>query len=103
MKIELPHIGYTVHIKDRRVSKRAASTMHAATERMSAHSATIYIPLPLKRQDEPTLVHEIIHVLQYICESKHIDFVQEQEHMAYIANHIFNRALGYHYVVPKAS
>lgn len=76
--------------------------MRAATERDSRDSATIYIPLPVSRNDMPTLVHEIIHVLQYICESRHVDFIQEQEHMAYIANHIFNQATGFHYV-PIAS
>lgn len=98
MKVYLPHINYTVLIKKRGVCKKAPAWMKAVAEKTSPNSATIYIKLPISRNDYPTLVHELIHVLQYICASRNIDFTAEQEHMAYIGNYIFNKATGFHYV-----
>ena len=71
----------------------------AITKRDTSNQSTIYINLPLKEKDSGSLIHEIVHVLQYICEARHIDFISEMEHTAYIAHYIFNKATGYEYSI----
>lgn len=48
--------------------------------------------MPIEEHDLSTLVHEIIHALQFICDDRGIEFTDEMEHMAYVADYIFRCA-----------
>lgn len=37
----------------------------------------------------PWIAHELIHVLQILCDKINANFVNEQEHMAYIMHYLF--------------
>ncbi len=102
MKIKIPHIGYTVTIQDIKTAKGEARDFLskgylACAHRVDLNNSTIYVTLPIKVKDHATLGHEIIHVLQHICDSRGIEFIHEQEHIAYIYQYIFNEATGYKY------
>lgn len=88
MKIELPHLGYTVLIKPRKYHKKSPEWMVACTERTDEHTSTIFMDPPYEPGD---LAHEITHVLQYLCGDRGIDFVREEEHMAYIMHYLMGR------------
>jgi hypothetical protein len=45
------------------------------------------------------VAHEIVHALQFICESRNIDMVAEQEHIGYMMNYIMNEFIGVKYNV----
>lgn len=103
-KVVISHIGYTIYLKDiRKPSKLVKDIMkdksynwRACCEK-STHSSTIYMILPVKTVNIPTLCHELIHVFQNICESKGIDFVQEKEHISYLYQYTLNELLGLEY------
>ena len=43
------------------------------------------------------VAHELIHVLQFICADRNMDFVREQEHMAYIMHYLMGKVYGHTY------
>ncbi len=96
MKIELPHIGYTVIVKQRKAYPGRDSSF-ALCERTDLNTSTIYIETPVPRKRDSTLAHELTHVLRNICEDRDMYFQEEREHMAYIMQYLMNRILGYKY------
>lgn len=84
-------------VKNRKTHTTSPSWMYYVTEKNSPHMSTIYMDTPIKRVDIPSLAHEVTHVLQYICESRGIEFEKEQEHMAYIMGYIMSKILGTEY------
>lgn len=95
MKVYLPHINYTVFIKTFEKSPKELSSAKAYTAKgADGKSCVMYLP---KKVTPGTVVHEVVHVLRYICEDKNMSFLLEEEHMAYIAQYITNEALGYEY------
>ena len=101
MEIQIKHLGYTVKVKPRKSHKTSPEWMLFVTERTDANTSTIFIDSPVKTSDIPSVIHEIVHVLQYLCADRGIDFSQEQEHTAYIAQHILNEILDYKYIFTK--
>ena len=103
MKILIPHLGYTVYIKDKKLAKGLVKNylvkMEACRETINNNSSIIWIKLPIKPIDVPTLAHEVIHVLQHIAKEKDIDFIKEEEHFAYLMHFILNTTLGYEYYI----
>lgn len=97
MRIYLPHLHYTVHVKERE-SFKGKTDFIAVCVRDDDRNSTIYIKKPIKKWAHGTLVHEVIHALQFICESRNIDFLQEQEHVGYLAQYIFNKITGHSYI-----
>lgn len=94
MKIYLPHINYTVHTRVFKYHARVPNA-RAYVKRTDKNSCIIYLP---KRTSSSDLAHELIHVLQYICTDRDMDFVQEQEHMGYIMHYLMGRIRGYEWV-----
>ena len=99
MKIKIPHIHYEVEVLDIKKSKGIAKDMLAdkfvaVTEYLN-HKSIIYINLPIKTKDIPTLCHELVHVLQNICRDKRITFINEEEHTAYIFQFLLDTIMGY--------
>ncbi|MDE2102083.1 MAG: hypothetical protein KGL39_32860 [Patescibacteria group bacterium] len=73
--------------------KKDHESAQAYVKHMCKGEVKIVLPFPLGEKRHNVLVHEIIHVLQYICEDSTIDFVAEMEHMAYIADWLFDAIL----------
>lgn len=101
MKIYIPHIHYTLKVKDvskaKSYVKELLKTKVACFHKEDNFNGCIYIKLPIKNFEVPLLAHEVIHCLQHICETRNIDFVDEKEHMAYLMSWILNEILGYRY------
>lgn len=58
---------------------------------LCADEYQLVLKLPIKGKVTAShLVHEIIHILQYIVEDNHMNFIHEREHLAYIAGYIFD-------------
>lgn len=87
--IKIPHLGDTTIV----VSKKLKGDLDDAdgyAKRMCAGEYELVVRLPIKgKVTAAHLVHEIIHILQYIVEDNHMDFLNEREHMAYIAGYLF--------------
>lgn len=101
MKIKINHIGYTVTIKKRQdflKSERYDSSFDrcpCVCERADSNNSIIYIDNPKK--NIVSLAHEVLHVIQYICSDRHIDFIDEKEHCAYMLHYILNTIIGDEY------
>ena len=95
MKVYFPHINYTVHIlRLRKVPKTLGSAQAYTAKGKDNKSCAIYVP---KRVAPGIAAHEVVHALRYICEARHMDFMLEEEHMAYVAQHLVNQILGWEY------
>lgn len=67
-------------------------------KRDDENSCSMYFK-PKVRAD--LIVHEITHVLRYLCVDRYMLFDDESEHMAYISQYLFNRINGLTYKKPK--
>lgn len=94
MKIYLPHINYTVHVLT--LKKGPFENTKAYTEKgANGRSCAVYLP----KKPTPSLVaHELMHVIRYICKDRHMDFLLEEEHLAYTMQYLMGRVLGYEYI-----
>ncbi len=102
MKIFIPHIFYTVYVKDIKKTKGDAKEFldrgfTACAEKVDKNTSNIYIEFPVTPKSHGTVLHEVIHVIGHICQDRDISFINEEEHVAYIAQYIFNRITGYEY------
>ena len=100
----IPHLAYTVKIiinPKEFYGKHASSLMMA--ENTDRSTATIFLrcPIPKNRQVIPTLAHEVMHVLQYICQNRAIKMEEESEHMGYLMQYILANILGFTIGVTK--
>lgn len=50
-----------------------------------------------KPENFPLIAHEVMHVIQQICEKFGMTVETEQEHTAYMMSYILNQLLGYDY------
>jgi hypothetical protein len=92
-KIYLPHIHYTVHVKQMTVPPEGVLHAKAYVLREDENSCTVF--LDKKKIVAGDLAHEIVHVLQFICGDRNINFVLEQEHTAYIMQYLMGKIMGY--------
>jgi hypothetical protein len=92
-KIFIPHLNYTVWVRPIRAKRpERIPNAIAYVEKINNRRCDVYLPL----DDTPgSLAHELTHALQFICEARHIDFVNEQEHMGYLMQWMTGRILGY--------
>lgn len=88
MKIYLPHLNYTVYVRRFKKPPKEAPNALAYTKSDDMYSSTIFVSKKMRLQD---IAHELVHVLQFICVDKSMDFIQEQEHMAYIMGFLFKK------------
>lgn len=88
--LKLPHLNYTIVVEKKKKGDRDESD--AYTKRVSVEESLICLPLPITGPvRQAHLVHEIMHVLQNICEGDNMNFLEEREHMAYIAGWLFTQ------------
>lgn len=90
MRIYLPHINYYVQVK----FLSGKTVFKAVTKKDSENQCTIFLS-KREKNNSPLIAHELVHVLQFICDSRLIDFVHEQEHLGYIMQFLLGRILGY--------
>lgn len=95
-KIIIPHLGYTVNVKLPTKNKPLANAI-AWVEYETNNECSLYIKQPIKAYQIPTLAHELIHVLQYVSEARHLHFGLEKEHFGYLMQWLMNEVLGYSY------
>jgi hypothetical protein len=90
MKIYLPHINYTVEV---RKYKPEPSLPNAFVwcERIDKNKTVLYLR---PKTPAPSIAHELVHVLRYICRDRHMDFTLEEEHMAYIMQYLLGKLTG---------
>ncbi len=87
--IQIPHLKTQVVVKKKR--KGDLDDAAAYSKRLCAEEYVLTLPLPIKgSKSAGHLVHEIIHILQYIVEDGNMSFTFEREHMAYIAGYLFD-------------
>ena len=91
MKIYLPHIHYTVYVRTFKKAPDSVSSALAYTENIDNNSCAIYLG---KKCHVGDVAHELIHVLQFICLARNMDFRLEQEHMGYLMQYLMGRLLG---------
>jgi len=100
MKIQIPHINYTVTIKDINKTNKINIFKNKPTglaEQVDKNNAIIYLPKKISHYHHGIVGHEIIHVLQFIAEDRNMNFILEQEHFAYIFMYLFGEICGYGY------
>lgn len=87
--IKIPHLKTIVVVK--RKQKGDLDDAAGYAKRICAEEYQLVLKLPIKGViTAGHLVHEIVHILQYITEDNHMSFVHEREHMAYIAGYLFD-------------
>ena len=94
MKIKIEHLGYVIHFKKEKPPKEG---LKACVIQEDANSSTIYFPLKLNLINSSILAHEVLHAIQFMCESRLIDMIKEREHVGYLMSYIMNKILGYEY------
>ena len=97
--IYLPHINYTVRIRPFQKPPDRIGKANAWIRHEDKWGCTVYFP---KDQSPSEVSHELIHVLQYICVDRYMEFDGEFEHMAYTMQYLMGRVLGFGWVMrPK--
>ena len=92
MKIYLAHINYTVKVKRYRKVPDGSPNAIAYVERIDKNTSVIHIPNKFGAGD---LSHELIHVLQNICQDRDMEFTREVEHMGYLMHYLMSKIRGY--------
>ncbi len=87
MKIFIPHLLYTIILKDD--SHKDLSGLPSC-ERIDNNTCILHIPKKMRKMVVVTS-HETLHALQFICNSRGIDMVSEQEHVAYLMGYIMSK------------
>ena len=91
--IDVPHLGYTVRVKRlRRGVDGADPGWIAYAKDVGGGVAELYFN---EWCSPPTVAHEVVHVVQYICRRKSIAMVKEMEHVAYLTDYLTAKVLGY--------
>lgn len=92
MKIYIPHLNYTIIVKEPKNPPEELYNPKAWVKSESSKSCTLFVN---KKPNPADLAHEVVHVLQFICLHRNIDFKTEQEHMGYLMHYIMGKVLGY--------
>ena len=93
MKIYIPHLNYTVYVKTFVTPPPQIANAQAWVKRNDMHSCTFF---KKKGKGIPAdIAHELVHVLQFICIDRNIDFCTETEHMGYLMKYIMGKITGY--------
>jgi hypothetical protein len=89
MKIQIPHLAYTITLKD--AYHKSMGNMPSC-QKVDNGNCIIWMPKKI-RKEVTTVAHEVVHAVQFICNSRDIDMVQEQEHIAYMVQYIMAKIL----------
>lgn len=91
--IFIPHLNYVVKVRQFKTPPEDCHHSLAYVQSHGQHGCTLYIDL--KKSCSPMdLAHEIVHILQFICMWRNIDFKIEQEHMGYLMQWLMGEIVG---------
>lgn len=93
MTIPLPHINYKIRVRILAPQEKDSKTL-AFCRRENKHLSTLYLQ---RWCSPPTIAHELVHALQFICTDRLINFDAEQEHMGYIMQYAMGKILNMRY------
>lgn len=86
--IKVPHLRNEIIV--RRYKKGDLEHAKAFAKKVCPELYELVLPLPIRgKETATTLVHEIIHLLQYYVKDNYMSFTHEREHLAYLAQYIF--------------
>lgn len=95
--VPIPHLAFEVHFMDmsqlQGIEKRGAGY----TCQFEENSACVFIKDIEKSAKEiayaPYFAHEIVHVLQILCEKRAMRIEDEVEHIAYLMHYLMRQVL----------
>lgn len=87
--IRIPHLKTRVVVYQKKKGDLDGAAGYA--KRLCSEEYELHLRLPIRgKVTGGHLVHEIIHILQYIVEDNSMSFCHEREHLAYIAGYLFD-------------
>jgi hypothetical protein len=87
--IKIPHLKAIVTVKKKKKGDRDNAAGYARRV-VAGDEYELTLQLPIKGMKTASyLVHELVHILQYIVEDNGMSFTHEREHLAYIADYLF--------------
>lgn len=87
--IKIPHLKTQIFVYNKKKGDLDEAAAYA--KRICAEEYELHLKLPIRgKVTAGHLVHEIIHILQYIVDDNNMSFCYEREHLAYIAGYIFD-------------
>jgi len=89
--IKIPHLDYTIVVENKDKGDRDHSD--AYTKHVCYGEVLLKIKMPIGPTRASYLLHEIIHILQFICEDKGMSFTTEIESMAYLSDWLFKEII----------
>ena len=97
--VNIPHLYFTVKFMDLEYLRGVEIQGVAYTAMDEKDGATIFIQDIEKSIKNPVffpiLAHEIMHVIQILCDRTSMKVETEQEHTAYLMTYLLNELLGY--------
>jgi len=95
--IKIPHLRHEIRFMDMSMMSGVEIKGSGFTAKQDENITIVFfedIENTLKKvESAPYIAHELVHVLQILCEKIHSDIVDEQEHMAYIMHYIYSELL----------
>ena len=100
----LPHLDYTVYVKDlselKLINESGVEEQIATggyTTKIDHSSCAIFFE-DIKNSSKnivaiPYLAHEVMHVIQLLCERSQMKVEEEKEHTAYLMHYILNQII----------
>lgn len=90
--IKLPHLGDVLIMVYKKTKDDECPDADGYVKWLCAEEIELHVKLPIKGKiSAGHLVHEIVHILQHIVEDNCMTFLNEREHLAYIAGYIFEQ------------
>lgn len=95
--IEIPHLGFTVYVKDLSELEGVEKKGSGFTAQFGEDNAVIFLEDVKKNVKNiayfPTIAHEVMHVIQMLCEKYQMKAENEMEHLAYLMHYILRKIL----------
>jgi hypothetical protein len=92
MKIYIPHLHYTIKVNFK-ATKYLNSVGLEACVLYNKNNLVLCLRREPKPIDFPTVAHEVLHLIQYICRDRNINMTEEIEHCGYLMQFILNKIL----------
>lgn len=95
--VEIPHLRFKVYFLDMSKLKGVEIKGSGYTCVFEENSACIFIE-DIKKSVKsleriPTIAHEILHVIQILCEKYQMKIENEQEHTAYLMHYLLTEVM----------
>lgn len=96
--IQIPHLNYKIiyGVKPEEFKGKYEKSI-MMTEDVDKNTGQILFRKTPEDQDASTVAHEVLHILQLICQHRNIKMEEEMEHMGYLMQYIHNEIYGRKY------